>query len=707
VASGVYRLRAPRSLDSAVVTVRGDDVTVDFAGATMQGISTGANPDLASGVAVRIEGGHGVRILNATIRGYKVAIMARGTRRLDLVNNDLSYNWKPRLYSLVEHESLVDWLSFHHDEHDEWLRYGAGAYLADVVGGEIRGNRVTQGMDGIMLVRSSGIRVWNNVLSFDSGVGIGLYRSSHDTVMHNQADYDVRGYSDPFYHRGQDAADMLVYEQSSHNVVAYNSMTHGGDGFFLWAGQSTMDTGQGGANDNLVYGNDFSFAPANGIEATFSRNTFVANHVEGCEYGVWGGYSFDSRILGNDLDRNRTGIAIEHGQGNVIAYNRFMDDSTGVRVWADSIQQPGWGYAMHRDTRSRDYRVDSNTFVRDRVALRVANTTGFSVSGNTFSAVDSPAVARDTARYRFSGNTVEALRPALQVVAGPMPLPTPQALAPRPITGGPTPPVSPRARRDRAAITVDEWGPYDWLSPKLWPTDSTRALPLRLRVLGPPGRWRLVGHRGTELVSPRAGRTGDTVTVTPERDSVGDWSVTLEYAGGATVSPRGVRRRAGEPYRFSYSRFEPPVDWSVRFFGWTNGGPTDPRARPDAFGVLRRSKPLFTGRVPRLDYEGARPPARGVPAGRFATEATGSVNLAPGEYTLRTISDDAVRVWVDGALAIDDWSPHESTVDFAALRGGRHDLRVQYYQADGWYELRVEIVRGSSRSPGSPGAHGA
>ena len=31
--------------------------------------------------------------------------------------------------------------------------------------------------------------------------------------------------------------------------------------FFLWAGQTTMDTGEGGCNDNtLIDGNDFSYA---------------------------------------------------------------------------------------------------------------------------------------------------------------------------------------------------------------------------------------------------------------------------------------------------------------------------------------------------------------------------------------------------------------------------------------------------------------
>ncbi len=121
---------------------------------------------------------------------------------------------------------------------------------------------------------------------------------------------------------------------------------------------------------------------------------------------------------------------------------------------------------------------------------------------------------------------------------------------------------------------------------------------------------------------------------------------------------------------------------------------------------LTRSPPILTAQVPRLDYEGYRA-IPGLPRETFALEATGSVDLAPGEYTLRTISDDGVRVWVDGALVIDDWKPHESALDFAPLNGGHHDIRVQYYQADGWYELRLDIVRGRDRSPGSPGAHGS
>src|SRR5256884_3170411 len=155
------------------VVIRGDNITVDFAGATLQGT--------LADTAIRIDGGKNVRIIQARARGYKVGILARGTHHLTLQDNDLSYNWKPRLFSLVEHESLVDWLSFHHHEKDEWLRFGAAIYLADVVGGEVRENTVLEGMNGLLIVRTSGLRIRDNNFSFNSGVGIGLYRSSDDS----------------------------------------------------------------------------------------------------------------------------------------------------------------------------------------------------------------------------------------------------------------------------------------------------------------------------------------------------------------------------------------------------------------------------------------------------------------------------------------------------------------------------------------------
>jgi hypothetical protein len=79
-----------------------------------------------------------------------VGILARGTRALTLDSNDLSHSWKPRLFSLVEHESLNDWLSYLKNEQDEWLRFGAGMYRSSW-NNTLAYNSRTHGGDGLFL----------------------------------------------------------------------------------------------------------------------------------------------------------------------------------------------------------------------------------------------------------------------------------------------------------------------------------------------------------------------------------------------------------------------------------------------------------------------------------------------------------------------------------------------------------------------------
>ena len=279
-------------------------------------------------------------------------------------------------------------MSYHQNDKDEWLKRGAAIYLAECDRAEVDNNTAVQGQNGLMIARSSGLKIWNNTFQFLSGIGVGLYRTTDSTIMHNRIDWCVRGYSHGFYNRGQDSAGLLMYEQSSRNKVAYNSITHGGDGLFLWAGQSTMDTGQGGSNDNLFQLNDFSHAVTNGIEATFSRNTFSRNRIDECWHGVWAGYSYGSVFSGNNrFARNTEAIAIEHGQDNVIGDNLFDRDETAIRLWQNPTQDPNWGYPKSRDTRSHGYRIQDNTFQGNKTALDIRATDRGRAERNVFEGV--------------------------------------------------------------------------------------------------------------------------------------------------------------------------------------------------------------------------------------------------------------------------------------------------------------------------------
>ena len=168
--------------------------------------------------------------------------MAIGVENLTLDNCDFSYNYRQHLNSTQEKEDISDWMSYHQNEKDEWLRYGAAMYLRDCNFLTIKNCKVTGGQNALMMTECNDGMIYNNDFSFNSGIGIGMYRSSRNKIMYNRIIFNVRGYSHGVYNRGQDSAGILVYEQSSNNLFYKNNVTHGGDGFFLWAGQTTMDS---------------------------------------------------------------------------------------------------------------------------------------------------------------------------------------------------------------------------------------------------------------------------------------------------------------------------------------------------------------------------------------------------------------------------------------------------------------------------------
>jgi nitrous oxidase accessory protein NosD len=728
IVSGAYDIASDDETGKrGAITIRGNDLTVDFADAQLRGTLPTVEPDARKGTGIVVEGSN-ITLKNLNVRGYKIGLIARHCPGLKIVHANLSYNWKQHLLSTLDREDGSDWMSYHHNEQEEWLRYGAGIYLQDCDNFEIKEVTIGGGQCGLMLTRCNHGLVWNNRFSFLSGLGIGMYRSSENRVMHNKIDWCVRGFSYGVYNRGQDSAGILVFEQCSKNVFAYNSVTHGGDGFFLWAGQQTMDTGEGGCNDNLLFGNDFSHAPTNGIEATFSRNRFVNNRVEECDHGVWGGYSYDTLILANRFARNTRGIAIEHGQHNRIAGNTFAGDGEAIALWQNKTQDPNWGYPKHHDTVSHDYSIAGNLIVRPkRAAFSLRDTVDVRVSGNIVAAA-SPAfaLAGDTQGLRAEHNTFLGQAANFQNVAqdsnllrsdvtaqsvqapswspllhGVQP-PSEDELsawkyAPAPLKGGQNAFLKANQLRGRKYILVDQWGPYDFQSPLLWPrgtapdTQTSGKTVNRFEILGPPGRWCVKSQQGVVACSKSSGNVPDTIDVTLEPGKAVNVKLVLEYVGAVTTDYRGVVTPAGKPVSFGYTRFFAPIDWSVRFF--TYDQTQEPRTKPEAFArLVNEGKPVAMLKTDRLDFAGYGAFAPGVPANYFATVADGTFDVPAGDYVLDVVTDDGCRILVDGKTVLDEWHYQGPTPYQVALTlDGMHKIRVEHFQIDGYAALKVSL----------------
>ncbi len=677
---GVYKLNASDSLSRPLIRIRGNNITVDFNRALLQGSNNRQLPNQFYGLAVLVEGNN-ITIRNARISGYKVAIMAKGCKDLRIENSDFSYNYRQQLQSTWLHEDVSDWMSYHHNEKDEWLRYGAGIYLKDCTGSVIRNNTITGGQCALMMTGSNEGTITDNDFSFNSAIGIGMYRSSRNHILHNKLDFNVRGYSHGFYNRGQDSAGILVFEQCNENVFAYNSVTHGGDGFFLWAGQTTMDSGEGGCNNNYVYKNDFSYAPTNGVEITFSKNQIIGNIINECDHGVWGGYSWETTIDSNIFEKNRIAIAIEHGQHNSICDNLFRSSKqAAIRLWARKTEPSDWGYAKKKDTRSASYTILNNKFEEEKIAVDLSRTSGIRMQDNGFrnvstsirfdSTVEKLDTSSDVQRFRLNNQRKvflgdERSIPALTLNKG----------------------------RDQIRIT--EWGPYPYQRPYpyifLKKIDSNDVY--HFEILGPEnGTWSEWKTNDLRHITSREG--GFPAEIKAQKTGP-DVQLQLQYTGPAFTGRYGAQQPAGT-YIFSFRDFQPAINWNVNWYRWDSAH--NPNKNYEQFKKVFNTNPVKTEQAATIDYTWWGAIGKGLPADSFAIVASGEVELEKGRYKLSVTADDLVKIFVDDKPVIDFWDLakykyDEDTHHEAILPlGGKHRIRIEQVENSGYATLIFKLI---------------
>jgi glucose/arabinose dehydrogenase len=116
--------------------------------------------------------------------------------------------------------------------------------------------------------------------------------------------------------------------------------------------------------------------------------------------------------------------------------------------------------------------------------------------------------------------------------------------------------------------------------------------------------------------------------------------------------------------------YAPSAPFSARYFDNRNLSGTPVLARDD----------------PRIDFlwkEGSPDPA--VPVDNFSARWTRTEYFAAGRYRFTTVTDDGVRLYVDGRLAIDQWHGQTDTAYnyVTDLGAGNHAIRMEYYDEGG------------------------
>ena len=716
-----------------VLQIAADGVTVRFkTGSELRGAPAATPWDRLAGIGIRVDGHRGVHVEDAHVHGFKNGLVATRADGLVVAGGDYSDNYRQHLRSTPVAEDGADWLFPHHNDETLWRdEYGGAVCIGSSSGVTVRDLRVRRGQNGIILDRVDGSAIYDNDCSFLSGWGLALWRSSTNRVSRNAFDFCVRGHVEGVYNRGQDSAGILCFEQCNDNVFAENSATHGGDCFFGFAGREAigetwMDRERGrlrketgkqevddlirppdalvrtmsalGCNRNLLVGNDFSYAPAHGIEMTFSEgNRFVRNRiVENAICGVWGGYSSDTLIAENECTGNggmaygleRGAIDMEHAADNLIVGNRFVDNKAAVHLWWNEsalMKFPGVAgnergvtgnvIAGNRIEINRD--VPFAKLGRDEklVVLQLRGPNGGHVTNNIYAA--------NEVRLSHPQAVEFAIEPGCEpVTSGTKPVypePSYHALGRRrPVGARPD-------LRGRDQIIMDEWGPWDHESPLLRPAKAGAN----------EHAYELFGVEPPVAVTVLAGDV--TPVVEPGKP------VRLRLSGRPGVTSYRVRLTAGS-FTQELGGTLIATEWQLKVFPWTAS--TDPRTDLAAWRRLADGPEALASSASALDFAygwgGPRAmklsdaiTARGPGNDRFGMVARTRLKLPAGRWRITTQSDDGVRVLVDGRPVIENWNWHGPTTDeavFTQPRAGEVDLVVEHFEIDGFATLRVDIT---------------
>ncbi len=668
----------------------------------LRGTRAGEGWDTLTGTGITINGHSNVEIINADIRGYRNGIIATNAPRLVITDATLTDMYRQRLTSTATREGSSDWLYPHNNDENEWLsNYGAAIWAERCHEAKITGVKVRRGQNGIVLDNTNSATVSKNDCSFLSGWGLAMWRASQNEIAENRFDFCVRGHVEGVYNRGQDSAGILMFEACRENTITSNSCTHSGDGIFGFGGNdavSTTTTGAWGNAGNLFRSNDLSFAPAHGLEMTFSEhNTIVSNLFESNAIcGIWGGYSQGFSISSNVFRTNggmaygaeRGAINIEHGSRHEIRINRFINNKCAVRLWWDFdeslLAQPG---VMLRYQGVEGNAVKNNWFTMnsDHPFGPSAELLGIELQdigeapGYTGMRVGVNEIDLDNNQWTIENpDAVQA-----RLLGEEFRMQDPDWPAGNWRFGGLPKRISPPGRE---WIIVDQWGPWDFESPTL--REHSRTGSADIFELYPP-----VGSTPRISIDIQ----GVNAEITPPESDEGwsPWHLTISPRGDEPVSSYSGTVRIGDGWSRTIAGRFINTTWNVKCWAWEN----DPLVDLEAWRAEAESVQVTA--IDQLDLPfGYNGPARVNHAltvsdrDTFSIIAQSEIELPRGKWKISTLSDDGIRVFINGVMRLERWDIHGPTPDEVVFEV--HDdsptrIELEYFENNGYATLQLDL----------------
>jgi uncharacterized protein YgiM (DUF1202 family) len=94
----------------------------------------------------------------------------------------------------------------------------------------------------------------------------------------------------------------------------------------------------------------------------------------------------------------------------------------------------------------------------------------------------------------------------------------------------------------------------------------------------------------------------------------------------------------------------------------------------------------------------------GIGSDNFSARFTSIQNFNAGNYTFNVVSDDGVRVIIDGQVVLDNFTPHSAQTDtfIRSMTAGAHSLTVEYFEGIDQAVLQVQWGFGGTVATAGP-----
>ena len=189
-----------------------------------------------------------------------------------------------------------------------------------------------------------------------------------------------------------------------------------------------------------------------------------------------------------------------------------------------------------------------------------------------------------------------------------------------------------------------------------------------------------------------------TLTASKVPGNKTDIFIQLEYVGEKIITPLGQAIPAGKPYSFSFRKFFQPIAFNVRWYS-LDTAVHNPIKTGQLFPANVRMAPVKTETVSKLDYAWWGGIKAEDQHKQFITIAEGEATIDNGDYELGVTWDDAVRVYVDGKLLIDEWNPSKYKFDESPHKnvklhlGGKHTFLIEHIELGGFATLSLKLKK--------------